>query len=251
MTSSRCHRDRATTSTSATTASSADRSSPRSSRPRPSRRPTSPSSRSHVLFPREGDTSKRMRLRRHETAGRPHVRHDVDRRTQDGKVISAAIVSMHADEECTLHRSDAPPSVGRPDDADATDNVMMPFEIRVVDGVDLADRGVGPADDQMWLRARRGDEPPSHQALLAHATDLTIIGTALRPFEGVSQADSTVTLHTAVTSHIAVVPSAVRIERLAAACRSTSPVVANGRPSAAATCSTPRARSLRPSPRSR
>jgi acyl-CoA thioesterase-2 len=40
-----------------------------------------------------------------------------------------------------------------------------------------------------------------HQALLAHATDLTIIGTALRPFDGFSQADSTVALQTAVTSH--------------------------------------------------
>ncbi len=40
-----------------------------------------------------------------------------------------------------------------------------------------------------------------HQALLAHATDLTLIGTALRPFDGISQAQSTVSLHTAVTSH--------------------------------------------------
>jgi acyl-CoA thioesterase-2 len=55
----------------------------------------------------------------------------------------------------------------------------------------------------MWMRApgAAGLSLAVQQALLAHATDLTIIGTALRPFEGVSQADSTVTLHTAVTSH--------------------------------------------------
>ena len=45
------------------------------------------------------------------------------------------------------------------------------------------------------------DDRHLHQALLAHATDLTLIGTALRPFDGISQADSTITLHTAVTSH--------------------------------------------------
>jgi acyl-CoA thioesterase-2 len=40
-----------------------------------------------------------------------------------------------------------------------------------------------------------------HQALLAHATDLTVIGTALRPHAGYSQADAGTRLVTAVTSH--------------------------------------------------
>ena len=158
----------------------------------------------HVMFPREGDTSKPMRyavtkLQDGRTFGTTEVIAQ-----QDGKTISAAIVSMHVDEESPLHRTDAPPAVGPPDDAVATEIAMIPFEIRVVDGVDLADRGVGPAEMQMWLCAAGvATEAPraTHQALLAHATDLTIIGTALRPFEGVSQADSTVTLHTAVTSH--------------------------------------------------
>jgi acyl-CoA thioesterase-2 len=37
--------------------------------------------------------------------------------------------------------------------------------------------------------------------LLAYATDLTVIGTALRPLEGISQADAGEALHTAVTGH--------------------------------------------------
>ena len=37
--------------------------------------------------------------------------------------------------------------------------------------------------------------------LLSITTVLTVIGTALRPFEGLSHADSTLALHTAVTSH--------------------------------------------------
>jgi acyl-CoA thioesterase-2 len=41
----------------------------------------------------------------------------------------------------------------------------------------------------------------AHQALLAHATDLTLIGTALRPHQGVGENDSPERIQTAVTSH--------------------------------------------------
>lgn len=155
----------------------------------------------HILFPREGDTAKPMRyrvakLQDGRTFGTTSVLAE-----QDGKVISAAVVSLHADED-GLHRSDAPPAVGGPDAAEPLELPMVPWEVRVVGGVDLADRAVGPPSLELWMRAPAlGDDRSVHQALLAHATDLTMIGTALRPFDGVSQADSTVTLHTAVTSH--------------------------------------------------
>jgi acyl-CoA thioesterase-2 len=157
-----------------------------------------------VLFPREGDNAKRMeyavtKLQDGRTFGTTSIV-----ATQNDKVISAATVSMHALEESSLHRSDAPPPVGQPEDATPTENVMIPWELRVVGGVDLSSHDAGPAEYQMWMRASDtpADAPLSvHQALLAHATDLTLIGTALRPFEGVSQADSTVSLHTAVTAH--------------------------------------------------
>jgi acyl-CoA thioesterase-2 len=45
------------------------------------------------------------------------------------------------------------------------------------------------------------DDAWMHQALLAHATDLTVIGTALLPIDGVSQADTGTRIQTAVTSH--------------------------------------------------
>ena len=73
-----------------------------------------------------------------------------------------------------------------------------------------------------------GDERHLHQALLAHATDLTLIGTALRPFDGVSQADSTVTLHTAVTSHTLWFHHPFRVDDWLLVTQH-SPVVANGR----------------------
>lgn len=182
----------------------------------------------HILFPREGDTAKPMRyrvtrLQDGRTFGTTTVLAE-----QDGKVISSAVVSMHTDEN-GLHRSDPPPEVGGPDDAVPVELPMVPWEVRVVGGVDLADRAAGPAVLQLWMRAPAlGDARIVHQALLAHATDLTLIGTALRPFEGVSQADSTVTLHTAVTSHTMWFHQPFRLDGWLLLSQH-SPVVANGR----------------------
>ena len=167
----------------------------------------------HVLFPREGDTSAPMRYRvRPLQAGRTFATTEVVafQGDDEDRVISVAVASLHADEE-GLHRSDeAPTTAGDPEGAVPTDLGMVPWETRLVDGVDLTDRAEGPARLAWWMRTPPvaealpdgvADDRCVHQALLAHATDLTLIGTALRPFAGVSQADSTVALHTAVTSH--------------------------------------------------
>ncbi len=181
-----------------------------------------------VLFPREGDTTKPMRYRVDKLQdGRTFGTTEVIG-SQDGKVIAAAMVSMHVDED-GLHRSDAPPEVGGPDAATLHELAMVPWEVRVVGGVDLSDRRAGPPRLEMWMRAPAlGDARAVHQALLAHATDLTLIGTALRPFDGVSQADSTVTLHTAVTSHSLWFHQPFRVDDWLLIAQQ-SPVVANGR----------------------
>ncbi|MEX2292685.1 MAG: acyl-CoA thioesterase domain-containing protein [Acidimicrobiales bacterium] len=181
-----------------------------------------------VLFPREGDTAKPMRYRVDKLQdGRTFGTTQITA-TQDDKVISAAVVSMHADED-GLHHSAPLPSVGAPDTATQIDVPMVPWEVRSVGGVDLVARDAGPPRYEMWMRAGSVvDSRALHQALLAHATDLTIIGTALRPFEGVSQADSTVTLHTAVTSHSMWFHQPFRIDEWFLIAQE-SPVVANGR----------------------
>lgn len=181
-----------------------------------------------VLFPREGDTSKPMRYRVAKLQdGRTFGTTEVVA-TQDGKVIAVATVSLHVDEP-GLHRSVAPPAVGDPGDASPLELPMVPWEVRSVDGVDLAARDAGPPRFEMWMRAPALAASRSvHQALLAHATDLTVIGTALRPFEGVSQADSTVTLHTAVTSHSMWFHQPFRLDEWLLVAQE-SPVVANGR----------------------
>ncbi len=181
-----------------------------------------------VAFPREGDTAKAMSYRvepLHE--GRTFATTSVVG-SQDGRVVAAALVSLHVDED-GLHRSDPPPDVGGPQDASALDLPMLPWEVRVVGGVDLADPAAGPPRLELWMRAPGLTADRSvHQALLAHATDLTLIGTALRPFEGVSQADSTVTLHTAVTSHTLWFHQPFGLDDWLLLAQH-SPVVANGR----------------------
>ena len=182
----------------------------------------------HILFPREGDTSKPMRyqvtkLQDGRTFGATGIL-----ATQDGKVIADALLSMHVDER-GLHRSDAPPKVDPPEAATAVDLGMVPWETRLIGGVDLADHVAGPARLDWWLRTPPVDAPLAvHQALLAHATDLTLIGTALRPFEGISQADSTISLHTAVTSHTLWFHQPFRVDDWLLLTQH-SPVVANGR----------------------
>lgn len=182
----------------------------------------------HILFPREGDTSKPMqyavaKLQDGRTFGTTEVV-----ASQDGKVIAAAVLSMHADEP-GLERGEAPPAVAGPVEGRTDLGAMVPWETCIVDDVDLADTAVGPASLAWWMRTPAvGDERALHQALLAHATDLTLIGTALRPLDGISQAQSTVSLHTAVTSHTLWFHRPFRTDDWLLVAQE-APVVANGR----------------------
>jgi acyl-CoA thioesterase-2 len=187
----------------------------------------------HVLFPREGDTARPMQYRVTTLqAGRTFGTTEVVAH-QDGRVAAAALVSVHAHED-GLDRNDSPAAAGTPEAAALTDLGMVPWETRLVDGVDLADRGEGPARLSWWMRTPTVEVPDgveeraTHQALLAHATDLTLIGTALRPFDGLSQADSTVTLHTAVTSHTLWFHRPFRVDEWLLITQE-APVVAHGR----------------------
>jgi acyl-CoA thioesterase-2 len=156
-------------------------------------------------FPREGDVEL-------------PVTYDVDVRhsgrtfatvgvtlTQAEKLISVAAASLHMPES-GLESAPLSPVVGTPEDAVPVVIDMIPWEIRVVDGVDLnvSEGGREPAF-QWWMRlpadAQVEDSDWTHQALLAHSTDLTVIGTALLPVDGLSQADTGRAFHSAVTTH--------------------------------------------------
>ena len=157
------------------------------------------------LFPREGSTTDPLEFEVEETqTGRTFAVRRI-RAAQRGRTIFTALLSMHAPEHApAFEHQESAPDAGRPSEAVARDMSMIPWTTRVVGGADLRDRSMAPPRYAFWTRVEDrslSDDPAVHQGLLAHATDLTIVGTVLLPVEGVSQADSYHTLHTAVTGH--------------------------------------------------
>lgn len=155
----------------------------------------------HVGFPRAGDLRKPVEFKVERLQdGRSFASRQI-LGGQAGKLIFHATVLLHVVEEGVDHQLPAP-DVGPPEAATLEDLGMIPWETRIVDGVDLGSREVGEARYRFWQRTPKlPDDPMVHQALLAHSTDLTLIGTALRPVPELSEADATVKVQTAVTSH--------------------------------------------------
>ena len=157
------------------------------------------------LFPREGSTTEPLEFEVEETqTGRTFAVRRI-RAIQRDRTIFTAVLSMHAPEQGSpFEHQDPAPDVGDPSEALEMDMNMIPWTTRVVGGTDLRDRAPGPADYAFWTRVsdrRLAEDATTHQALLAHSTDLTIVGTVLKPVDGTSQADAGSKLHTAVTSH--------------------------------------------------
>ena len=155
------------------------------------------------LFPREGSLAKPFSYEIELShTGRTFTTRRLSAQ-QDGRPFFLAQASLHIPEGGPEHQEPAP-DVGDPADAEPEEMTMIPWETRVVGAVDLRDRAAGPADYAFWTRVGGvdlDDRPASHQALLAYAPDLTVIGTPLRPLEGISQADAGEALQTAVTGH--------------------------------------------------
>ncbi|HTR71603.1 MAG TPA: acyl-CoA thioesterase domain-containing protein [Mycobacteriales bacterium] len=157
-------------------------------------------------FPREGDVALPITYEVNQRqVGRTFATMDVSL-TQEGKLISTASATLHLVEEGLGHPA-TPPDTASPQDCVAEEISMIPWEIRVVDGVNLSDPAPRPPTYRFWMRAAdvstltSDDSLWVHQALLAHATDLTVIGTALLAVDGLSQADTGTAFHSAVTSH--------------------------------------------------
>lgn len=167
----------------------------------------------HVVFPREGDLAQRVLFDVEALHDGRSFASRALRVHQDGRVIAQATVSLHAPETSPLmhQMSIAPP--GTPEAASPVDLGMIPWVTRVVDGVDLEARDEGPAESEYFMRTPElAPDHVAHRALLAHATDLTLIGTALRPHAGFSEADAPGRLVTAVTTHTVWFHCDVRID---------------------------------------
>jgi len=122
---------------------------------------------------------------------------------QAGRVCTRSLVLLHApDPDLIRHQPEW--DAGRsPEDAVPSAHGSGFWEIRTVDGVDIADpEAVGPAELDVWTRFPDApDDPTLNQALLAFASDGFLIGTAMRPHAGVGQSMAHRSISTSVITH--------------------------------------------------
>ena len=151
----------------------------------------------HAVFAKEGRADEPVAYRatrQHE--GRSFATLTITA-TQSRGVIATAAISMHALEDGPQHQDvDPVPSVLGPEHVVALD--LIPWEVRAT--VDLNATTTGPPHFEFWMRTP-GVDAALAPALTAYATDLTLIGTALRPIDGAGQRGNGTTFTSAVTSH--------------------------------------------------
>ncbi|TLG05289.1 acyl-CoA thioesterase II [Nocardia cyriacigeorgica] len=116
---------------------------------------------------------------------------------QHGEAIATCLVSLHTAEDGREYQPVcAPLAVPGPEHSVQVD--LLPWETR--SETDLDDLGTHPAEYDLWMRARDPDGALT-PALIAYATDLNVIGTALRPFEGINHRGNGTDFTSASTSH--------------------------------------------------
>jgi acyl-CoA thioesterase-2 len=151
----------------------------------------------HAVFAREGRADEPIRYhatRHHE--GRSFATVTITALQSRG-VVATSSICMHASEDGPERQTvdEAPPVLG-PDHQVTLD--LIPWETRTT--VDLNATTTGPPEFEVWMRTPAVD-PTLAPALAAYGTDLTLIGTALRPMDGVSQRGNGTWFTSAVTSH--------------------------------------------------
>jgi len=155
----------------------------------------------HVRFMLPGDPRERIEYRvRRPRDGRRFAQREVTA-SQLGREILGASVSFTLDEDPTDHQHERMPDVPGPDGLrteleyreDVADRMrpedrawlLAPrgVEIRQVTPVPLYDPPPVPPIAHTWLRAagRMPDDPHLHQAVLAYASDLTLLDIACYP----------------------------------------------------------------------
>jgi acyl-CoA thioesterase len=120
--------------------------------------------------------------------------------SQGERACVRSMVLLSAPEPDLIRHGEARAGLEPPEDRGGSGE----WENRIVGDVDISDPElVGPPELDVWTRfdAAPEDDPVVSQALLAFATDGFLIGTAMRPHEGVGQAQAHVTLSTGVLSH--------------------------------------------------
>jgi acyl-CoA thioesterase-2 len=178
----------------------------------------------HCLFPREGraDEPITYQVALHHQ-GRTFASMSITA-SQSSGIVATAAVSMHVTEE-GREGQDVPEVPARPGPEHRLAIEMIPWEVRAAD--DLNDDAAAAPNFELWMRTPEVDAALA-PALTAYATDLTLIGTALRPVEGVNQRGNGTTFTSAVTSHTMWFHRPFRTDQWLLL-RQHSPVLAHGR----------------------
>jgi acyl-CoA thioesterase II len=151
----------------------------------------------HTVFPREGRSDEPLDYEftvHHD--GRSFATLTATACQSKGP-IGVASISMHAIEDGPDVQT-VDPVAATPGPEHQVALGLIPWETRAV--VDLNDSTTGPPEFELWMRPPRADADLA-PALIAYATDLTLIGTALRPLSGLDQRGNGTQFASAVTSH--------------------------------------------------
>lgn len=151
----------------------------------------------HAVFPREGraDEPVDYDVNLHYE-GRSFATLSLIASQRKGP-IGAAAISMHVLEDGPALQTTE--SVGEVlGEEHVVELGLIPWETRAA--VDLTATSTGPPEFELWMRTPPAD-PSLAPALAAYATDLTLIGTALRPMDGLGQLGNGTQFTSAVTSH--------------------------------------------------
>jgi acyl-CoA thioesterase len=123
---------------------------------------------------------------------------------QGERLLAPGLALMDVGEADVIRHQPAMPNVADAEDlAPARMMIEEGTEIRIVDDVDLRTSAVtGPPELSVWVRfAANGNNQAVHQALLAWWTDPFLIGTAMRPHDGIGQEQAHETISTGVLTH--------------------------------------------------
>ncbi|MFG2969558.1 acyl-CoA thioesterase [Streptomyces sp. NPDC048288] len=152
----------------------------------------------HALFARAGRPEEPVRyeVERHHDGGSFAALTIVARQSKG--VVATASVSLHIPEDGPA-RQTVPAVPAPPGPEHRTDLHPIPWETRAA--TDLDTPVAEPPEYDVWMRLPADGAAELAPALTAYATDLTLIGTALRPLAGITQHDSGTAFTSAVTSH--------------------------------------------------
>lgn len=178
----------------------------------------------HSVFVKEGLIDRPVTYAvsvRHE--GRSFATAQIDA-VQGDRLIATATASLHVPEDGPdLQTVDPVPALL--DESFSRTIELLPWEARSADNLD--DSAAGPPTYELWMRT---PPVPDGQAecVAAYATDLTPIGTALRPVEGYDQRGNGTAFLSAVTTHTLWFHRPIRTDRWLLL-RQHSPVLTAGR----------------------